>query len=77
MDGVRPWGMESDGDEGHGMDDKVNNGRNIIKYVVQENDSLGNLLSDFEIEMEEFLKLNDVNRIYLKLGTVILLKDKQ
>lgn len=85
MDGVRPWGMEDDGDESYendtvnmnesGMDSSCSDS-NVIKYVVQENDTLGNILSDFEMELYELFELNNVKQIYLKPGSVILLKDK-
>lgn len=85
MDGVRPWGTEEDGDESSENDtvnmnesdmDSSCNGSNVIKYVVQENDTLGNILSDFEMELYELFELNNVKQIYLKPGSVILLKDK-
>lgn len=77
MGGLRPWGMEYDGDEGYGMVGNAHDGSNIIKYVVQKNDTLGNLLSDFEMGMDDFFELNDVKQIYFKQGTVVLLKDKK
>ncbi len=48
-----------------------------LKYVVQENDTLGNLLADFNMEKEEFFRLNPTSNLFLQPGSIILLHKSQ
>lgn len=47
----------------------------IISYVVKEEDTLESVLEEFEIEMQDLLKFNTLNKIYLKPGSTLIIPE--
>ncbi len=43
----------------------------MITYIVKENDSMESILNNFDIEMEDFLRYNNLGDIMLQPGTVL------
>lgn len=66
MEGARPWDMDNEDMDNY----------NIVKYVVQENDTIGNILSDFNMDMKEFFRLNNPRQVSIKPGSVILVSER-
>ncbi len=48
----------------------------IISYVVKDGDTLEGLLERFGIDVEDLLKFNTSNRIYLKPGSTLIIPEK-
>ena len=41
---------------------------NHIEYTVKENDTLGNLLDEYSINMADFIEFNKLEELYLQAG---------
>lgn len=48
-----------------------NNYTNFTTYLVEENDSLGKILDEYDINLADLLEFNDIFDIYLEPGTTI------
>lgn len=91
MEGARPWDPENWGNEpemnmseSSSKNCEMNSGScqnnqksSVTKYIVQENDTLGNILSDFNMDLDDFLNLNHLKQICLTPGSVILVKENK
>ena len=48
----------------------------IITYVVKDEDTLEGILKEFGIDVEDLLKFNTSNKIYLKPGSTLIIPEK-